>query len=167
MSEELDYSLNSTEVWPRYTSLWRGRRLSGTLSLGRGGYKTAPNAMREQARSRTGNRVAPARQIGTRECPRSYRRTSKNTWMILLPFAGEGQRRRSFRVLAILSVSWSTGDLPEVCRFLLITQLMFLKRGKDPTTTIFDDDEWIRSLREAQEITGDIPEERVTFDQEE
>ena len=31
---------------------------------------------------------------------------------------------------------------------------------------IFDDDEWIRSLTEAQEITEDIPEERVAYDQE-
>ena len=41
-----------------------------------------------------------------------------------------------------------------------------MKKDKDPTTTLFDDDEWIRSLTEAQEITADILEERVTYDQE-
>ena len=43
---------------------------------------------------------------------------------------------------------------------------MFLIKEKDPTTKLFDDDEWIRSLTEAQEITADIPQERVTCDQE-
>ena len=47
------------------------------------------------------------------------------------------------------------GDLPEECRFLL-----FLKKEKVLTTKIFDDDEWIRSVTEAQEIITDIPEER-------
>ena len=43
---------------------------------------------------------------------------------------------------------------------------MFLKRVKDPTTDQFDDDEWIRSLTEAQEVTTDISEDSVTYDQQ-
>ena len=43
---------------------------------------------------------------------------------------------------------------------------MFLKKEKDPTTKQFDDDEWIRSLAEAQEVTTDIPENSVTHDQQ-
>ena len=43
---------------------------------------------------------------------------------------------------------------------------MFLKKEKDPTTKQFDDDEWIRSLTEAQEVTTDIPEDSVTYDQQ-
>ena len=31
---------------------------------------------------------------------------------------------------------------------------------------MFDVDEWIRSLAEAQEITADVPEESVTCDQQ-
>ena len=50
-------------------------------------------------------------------------------------------------------MKWATGDLPEACRVFLNTQLK-----KDPTTKMFDDDEWIRSLQ----ITADIPEEQVT-----
>ena len=42
---------------------------------------------------------------------------------------------------------------------------MFLKKEKDPTTKQFDDDEWIRSLTEAQEAATDIPEGSVTYDQ--
>ena len=61
----------------------------------------------------------------------------RNTWMLSFFFAGAGQRRRLFRVLDILMVKWTTGDLPEDCRFLFNTQLMFLKKEKDPTTKIF------------------------------
>ena len=49
---------------------------------------------------------------------------------------------------------------------MLNTQLMFLKKEKDPTSKQFDDDEWIRSLAEAQEVTTDIPEDSVTNDQQ-
>ena len=38
---------------------------------------------------------------------------------------------------------------------------MFLKKAKDPTSKQFDDDVWIRSLLEAQEITDDVPEDSV------
>ena len=74
--------------------------------------------------------------------------------------------RRLFRGLDILTIMWAIGDLPEECRFLLNTQLMFLKKEKDPTTKILDDDELSRSLTEAQEISADIPGEDVTYDQQ-
>ena len=76
----------------------------------------------------------------------------------IVAFAGAGQRRRMFRVLDDLTVKCATGDLPEKYRFLVNTQLMFLKKEKEPTTKIFDDDEWIRSLTEA-----DTPEGQVTY----
>ena len=41
---------------------------------------------------------------------------------------------------------------------------MFLKKEKDPTTKLFDDDEWIRSLTEVQETVADVLEESVTYD---
>ena len=66
-----------------------------------------------------------------------------------------------FRGLDILTTKWATGDLLEKCRSLLNTQLMFLKKEKDPTSTQFDDDEWIRSVAEAQEATTDVPEDSV------
>ena len=74
-----------------------------------------------------------------------------------IAFEGAGQKRRLFGVLDILTVKRATGDLPEECRFLLNTQLMFLKKEKDPTTKLFDDEEWIRPLTEAQEITRRHP----------
>ena len=72
-----------------------------------------------------------------------------------------------FRGLDIHTIKWATGGLLEECRFLLNTQLVYLKKEKDPTSKQFDDDEWIRSLTEAQEVTIDIPEDRVTYEQQE
>ena len=69
-----------------------------------------------------------------------------------------------FRELDILTIEWATGDLPEECRFLLNTQLLFLKKEKDSTSKQFDDDELTRSLKEAQEVTTDIPEDSVTYE---
>ena len=80
-------------------------------------------------------------------------------------FAGVGQRRRS-RGLDILTMKWAIGDVQEECRILLNTHLMFLKKEKDPTSKQLDDDEWIRSLTEAQEITVDVPEDTVVYDQQ-
>ena len=71
-----------------------------------------------------------------------------------------------FRELDILTIKWAMGDLLEECRLLLNTQLVFLKKEKDPTPKQFDDDEWIRSLTEAQEATTDVPEESVVYDQQ-
>ena len=61
----------------------------------------------------------------------------------IMSFAGAGQRRRLFRGLDNLTVKLALGDVPEECRFLLHTQLMFLKKEKDPASKRFDDDEWI------------------------
>ena len=68
------------------------------------------------------------------------------------------EERRIFQGLEILTIKWSICDSLNECRFLLNTQVMFLKKEKDPTTKMFDDGEWIRSLTEAQEITVDIQE---------
>ena len=43
---------------------------------------------------------------------------------------------------------------------------MFLKKEKDPTSKQFEDEEWIRSLTEAQEVTTDVPEDSVTCEQQ-
>ena len=56
--------------------------------------------------------------------------------------AGTGQRRRLLRSLDIITIKWAMGDIPEQCHFLLNTQLMFWKKGKDPSSKQFDDDEW-------------------------
>ena len=111
------------------------------------------------------HRFAAPRQSGTHECARPTGERQEHLDAII-SFTVAGQRRRLFRGLDIFNNKWGIGDLPEEGRFLLNTQLMFLKKEKDPTTKLFDDDDWIRSLTEAQEISADIPEENVTFDQQ-
>ena len=111
-------------------------------------------------------RFAAARQTVANECPGATRERQEHLDAIV-SFAGGGQRRRLFRGIDILTIKWATGDLPEECRFLLNTQLMFLKKEKYPTSKQFDDGQWIRSLAEAQEITTDVPEDSVVYDQQE
>ena len=90
----------------------------------------------------------------------------KNTWMLsfpsLAPDRGGGCSGCSISS-RLCGPQWTSQKTE---KFLLNTQLMFLKKEKDNTTKVIVDDEWIRSLTEAQEITADIPEERVTNDQE-
>ena len=122
--------------------------------------------MREQGQNRAGIaslphvKLPPVRAAG----PTGERQEHLDA---VVSFAGAGQRRRLFRELDILTIMWATGDLPEECRFLLNTQMMFLKKEKDTTSKQFGGDEWIRSLMEAQEVTTDAPEDSVMYEQKE
>ena len=121
--------------------------------------------MREQGRSKTGIASLHHVKLSPMSPPDPTGERQEHLGAIV-SFAGAGQRRRLFRGPDILTIKWATGDLPEECRILLNTQLMFLKKEKDPTTKQFDDDEWIRLLTEAREVTTDIPEDGVTHDQQ-
>ena len=123
----------------------------------------ARSSVREQGRNRTGIASLPHVKLSPVSAPAGER---QEHWDVVVSFAGAGQRTRLFRELDILTLKWSTGDLPEECRFLLNTQLMFQKKEKDSTSKQFDDDEWIRSLAEAQEVTTDVPEDSVMYDQQ-
>ena len=122
--------------------------------------------MREQGRSRTGIASLPHVKLSPMSAlgPTGERQEHLDA---IVSFSGAGQRRRLFRELDVVTIKWATGDLPDECRFLLNTRLMFLKKEKDPTSKQFDDDEWIRSLTEAQEVTNDVPEDRVECHQQE
>ena len=84
----------------------------------------------------------------------------RNIWMPLSPSQELAREVTCFGRSTWSQLKWATGDLPEECRFLLNTRLVFLKKEKDPTSKQFDDDEWIRSLTEAQEVTADVAEDR-------
>ena len=92
-----------------------------------GRYKLARSAMREQGRSKTGIPSLPHVKLSPMSAP-----GPTGNLDAIVAFAGAGQRRRLFRRLDILTIKWATGDLPEECRFLLDTHLMFLKKEKDP-----------------------------------
>ena len=114
------------------------------LLLAGGRYKVARSAMREQWRSKTAIASLPNVKLARMSAPGPTGERQEHLDAII-SFAGAGQRRRLFRGLDILTMKLAIGDLPEECRFLLITQLMFLKKKKkDPTSKQFDDDEWIQ-----------------------
>ena len=128
-------------------------------------YGLARSAMREQGRSETGVASLPNVKLSPMSAPGPTGESQEHLDAIV-SFAEAGQRRRVFRGLDILTIKWAMGDLPEECRFLLNTQLMFPKKEKEPTSKQFDDDEWIRSLTEAQEATTGVPENSVSYDQQ-
>ena len=130
-----------------------------------GRYKATRSAMREQRRNKTGITLLPHVKLAPMRAPGPTGGRQDHLDAII-SFARVGQWRRQFRCIDILTIKLAIGDLPEECRFLLNTQLMFLKKEKDPTSKQFDDDEWIRSLTEAQEITADVPKDSVMFDQQ-
>ena len=121
--------------------------------------------MREQGRTRTGVASLPHVKLSPVSAPGPAGEWQEHLDAVV-SFAGGCQRRRLFRELTF-TIIWATGDLPEECRFLLNTQSMFLKKKKDGTSKQLDDDEWIRSLTDAQEVTTDAPEDSVTHQQQE
>ena len=120
------------------------------IAWGGGRYKKARSATREQGRTRTGIASLPHVKLSPMSGPGPTGERQEHLDAIV-SFAGARQ---------------ATGDFPEECRFLLDTQLMFLKKEKDPTSKLLDDDDWIRSLTEAQEITADVREDSVMDHQE-
>ena len=86
--------------------------------------------MREQGRSRTGIASLPYVKLSPMSAPGPTGERQAHLDAIL-SFAGANQRRRLFRSLDILTIKWAMGDLPEECRLLLNTRLMFLKE-KEP-----------------------------------
>ena len=80
----------------------------------------------------------------------------------IISFAGAGHRRRLLRTLDILTITQSARRMPIPPQY---AAHVFEER-KNPTTKVFDDDGWIRSLTEAQEITAGVPEESVIYDQQ-
>ena len=165
LSEELDHIPDPAELAQRNSSHQCKMCRGGACRLG----WVEGTRQREVPREST----AAAKQVSSR----SSRQTGATSSLgptgerqehldAIVSFAGARQRRRLFRGLHILTLKWATGDLPEECRFLLNTQLMFLKKEKDPTSKQFDDDECICSLTEAQEITADVSEGSVFYDQQ-
>ena len=74
--------------------------------------------------------------------------------------SGPTQRRRLVRALDELTVRWATNNLPASCRWLLNTQLLFLRKSREPTAKQFDDEEWLRAVQD-DDWQQDIAEDDV------
>ena len=120
--------------------------------------------MREQSRSKTGIASLPHVKLSPLSAPGPTGERQEHLDAIV-SFAGAGQRRRLFRGLEILTIKWATGDLREECRFLLNTQLMFLKKEKTRPRSSSTTTSRSARLRKRMKST-DVPEDRVTCDQQ-
>ena len=98
------------------------------VAWGSGRYKPARRAMRGQARSKTGVASLPHVKLAPMSAPRPSGERQEPLDAIASPSQEPARGGALFRELDILNIKWSTGDLPEECRFLLDTQLIFLKK---------------------------------------
>ena len=72
----------------------------------------------------------------------------------VLDAAGPRQRRRLVRALDTLAVLWAVNRLPPTCAWLLNTQILFLRKDREPRDKTFDDEAWIASLAKEWEDEG-------------
>ena len=80
MTDAMDYSLDSTEPWPRYTALWDGASSSSKRSFGWSQIQDSLWCHVGARAQRNRNCNASTCQVGTHECSRPCKRV-KNTWM--------------------------------------------------------------------------------------
>ena len=73
----------------------------------------------------------------------------------ILRSCGPAVRRRLMRALDELTVRWAAGTLPDACRWLLNSQLLFLRKDTDGKNKDFDDERW--TLEELS-WDADVPE---------
>ena len=67
-----------------------------------------------------------------------------------------GVKRRFKRALDTLTVRWATGSLPDQCRWLLNTRVLFLRKDRDPVDKDFDDMDWLNNVPD-DEVTAELP----------
>ena len=60
----------------------------------------------------------------------------------ILKSCGPAVEERLMRALDQLTVRWAVGTLPDACRWLLDTQLLFLRKDTDTENKDFDDEQW-------------------------
>ena len=149
LPQELDHSPHSTEL-----ELWNSPPLT-------------PPPVRRVPRRRKLPGVEESTKRHASERDEGLTRPEQNRYRFIAPHQTVAGQRRRF---GCWTFSRSSGRLA-TCRRSAAScskrQLMFLKKEKDPISKQFDDDEWIRSLTEAQEATTDVPKDSVMYDQQE
>ena len=97
---------------------------------------------------------------------RSPHTNDRNTRMHSSPSLAQGKEGVCFEGVTFSHLSGRLAICQKNAASSSTRSLWFLKKETDPTTKLSDDDEWIRSSTEAQEITADAPEESVSYDQQ-
>ena len=116
------HSLDSSEFWPRYTSLGRGRAQAARAKLER---RQIPDSFRcyEGTRAQQNrNCVAATCQLGTHEC--SLQASVRNTWMPSCLLLAQDRGGGGFGC-----------SVPSLLSGLFTIHIMFLKKEKDPPPT--------------------------------
>ena len=122
------------------------RRTAKVSAWGKGCFRQAKSEMRECGRQRTGIASLPHFRLKPLSAPGPTGDRQEHLDAIT-DFPGAGQRRKVFRALDTLTVRWAIGDLPDCCRWLLDTQLMFLRKERELVCKHFSDEEWTRWRR--------------------
>ena len=126
------------------------------VAWGGGRYRAARVAMREQGRSKTGIaslphvKLAPMSALGQQA-------NDRNIWTPSSPLQEPDRGGACFEDLTFLQLRGMQIPPHHAAHAL--------EEGKDPTSKQFDDDEWTCSLTEAQEVTAEVPEHSVMYDQ--
>ena len=143
------------------------RDASRSLAWGQGDARAAKAAMREVGRQKTGLASLPHVKIAPMSAPGPSGDRQEHLDSIV-DFAGAGQRRKLFRALDQLTVRWAIDDLPDCCRWLLNTQVFFLRKDRDLKCKFFNDEDWTALDNVTnQGATGpldDVPEAAVSAD---
>ena len=61
-------------------------------------------------------------------------------------------RKRLNRALDELTVRWAVNALPDSCRWLLNTQVLFLTKIREPTCKELDDEEWLNIALDEDDV---------------
>ena len=120
--------------------------------------------MREQGRSKTGVASLPHVKLAPVSAPSPTSERQKHLDAII-SFAGAGQRRRLSEDLTFSQLSGRQAICRKNADSFLTRSSCSWQKEKDPTSKQFDD-EWLRSLTEPQEVTTDVREDSVLYDQQ-
>ena len=105
--------------------------------------REAKAAMREIGRQKNGFASLPHVKMAPLSAPGPSGDRQEHLDAVV-DFAGAGQRRRLFRALDQLTIRWGAGDLPDCCRWLLNTQVLFLREDREVECKQFSDEDWVQ-----------------------
>jgi hypothetical protein len=138
-----------------------------TTSWGQGDFRTAKKEMKDFRKEHDGVAALPNVRLPPL-CASGPSGERQEHLDDIVKFAGASHRKRLFRAIETLTIRWAIGDLPETCKWLLNTQVMFLRKDREPQCKHFDDLEWLAPEPAEQEDDGatseldDVLESAVT-----
>ena len=131
---------------------------------GQGEYRQARKEMREAGKKPGSHAGIPWARLAPWSAPGPSGDRQEHLDGVLKN-CGASRRRRLLRAIDELTVKWAVDALPPSCRWLLNTQLLFLRKNREPTCKTFDDAEWLEWLRhEVTRVLGDASGEEGDTD---